>query len=447
MKRTLSLMFLILATLALSTGPCLADAGSDFQAAQDMLRAARYDEAIALFTSVLSTDDPDLAPPAQLGIAVAYQGKTMYSECIAALLLGIESYPEAGSVRREMRYRMGEVYGLMGDTAAAEDVYKAIAAEDPEDAPTANLRLAEVYLRQKKHAEAIQLLKKNIAAYPFAGNTLAESYFVLGRCYRESGDLQNAVNTYRSLIARFPEKTGPASLALGICYQEQRKYAEARAAFQSVVDSGDGAANEARLKIDEVLRASGKYTEDLAYLQKLYGDVPELRAHALTRQAEVYSECLGQGGSAVETLRRLMIEYPEDPLAVEAQRRIGRILLYNLRDYEVAEAELRDFMKKYPDDPTLMVVAYDLAFCDSLQKKYAEAAPLFMEATRLKEVGNYLATSLYRAADCYFRAGDFKNTKAISDRLIAEYPDESWTALAKQRFSHLTGEETSGGGQ
>lgn len=428
--------------------PSLADATADLSTGQDLMKAGNYDGAIALFSSVVASGDPALAPKGQLCIGIALQGKKSYPESIAALKLGIQTYPNADRARSEMLFRLGEVHGISGDTASAIEVYQSIAVQYPADAAKANLCLANVFFKEMKYAEAIDLLKKNISAQPDAGSSLYDLNTLLGRCYRESGDLQNAVDTYKKLATLFPEKADRAYLEMGICLQLQERYPDARAAFQNALDVGNGVSNEARLRIDEVFRAEKKYAEELEYLQTMYDEVPELRAQSLTRQAEVMSECLGgisQAKDAIEKLRQAIREFPEDPLAVEAQARIAKIQLYNLRDFAAAETGLREFMAKYPDDPSLIVIAHDLAFCLYLQKNHALAADLYVKASRMKEVGNYVAVCMYMAADSYMRAGDYLNAKVLADLLMSTYPNESWSRLADINYSNLTIPEKSGG--
>ncbi|HEY3414333.1 MAG TPA: tetratricopeptide repeat protein [Armatimonadota bacterium] len=482
---TLPLLFVCAAA-----APCLADASSDLKAGQDLMRAAKYDEAIVLFSSVVASGDSAFAPKGQLCIGIVLQEQKKYPESISALKLGAEKYPTAVGVRREMLYRLGEVYSLTGDTASAIAVYQSIAVQYPSDAANADYRLARTYLGMKKYTEAIDLLKRSIAAHPDAGNTLIESNSLLGQCYRESGDLKNAIALYQTLMAQYPAKadqfgcglgeclmasgkeyeskkqydlaiaqynsipafcsalSGQANVVAGICLQSQGKYAEARTAFQKAVDTENAVSNEARLRIDEVLRAEGKYTDEIAYLEKVYVDVPDLRAQSLTRQAEVLSECLGgmnNAKDAIEKLRRVIREFADEPLAVEAQARIAAIQLYNLRDFDASEAGLRGFMAKYPDDPTLIVVAYDLAFCSQLQKNYSVAADLFTDAFKLKEVGNYRAACLYRAAYCYEKAADLENARASAVILIASYPADPLAVLVKSAFADLLGPEGNGG--
>ncbi|HEY3412830.1 MAG TPA: tetratricopeptide repeat protein [Armatimonadota bacterium] len=437
-----------LAVIPILSLAALADPGSDLKAGQELMKDAKYDDAIVLFSAVVRSGDPALAPKGQLCIGIALQGKKLYPESISALKLGIQKYPDAERVRKEMLYRLGEVYGITGDSASAIAIYQSIAVQYPADAANADFRLARTYFGLKRYAEAIDLLKKSIAAHPDAGNTLSELNSLLGQCYRESGDYETAVAIYRALIAQFPASADKAYLAMGICLQFQGKYTEAREAFQTALEMGNGASNEARLRIDEVLRAEKDYAGELAWLQKMYDEVPELRADSLTRQAEVLSECLGgtsNASGAIGKLRQLIREFPDEPPAVEAQARIAAIQVHNLRDYAVAEPALRDFMTKYPDYPALMVVAHDLAYCSYDQKNYAAAATRFIDATKQKEVGNYAALCLYLAADCYMRTGDFQKAKAQADLLISKYPDESWAVLAKTDYAQLTGEGKPGG--
>ncbi|HEY3414329.1 MAG TPA: tetratricopeptide repeat protein [Armatimonadota bacterium] len=420
---TLPLLFVCAAA-----APCLADAGSDLKSGQDLMKAGKYDDAIVLFSAVVKTADPTLAPKGQLCIGIALQEKKSYAESITALKIGIQTYPNAERVRREMLYRLGEVYGITGDNAGAIETYQSIAAQYPADSANADLRLAHVFFEMKKYPEAIALLKIRIAAHPDAGNTLMELSFLLGQCYRENGDLKSAVDIYQSLGTQYPAKADRAFLELGICLQLQEQYADAQDAFQKSVDTGNGASNEARLRIDEVLRSEKKYQEEIAYLDKLYAEAPELRADALTRQAEVMSVCLAGMSdvkSAIEKLQQVIEEFPGSPLAVEAQARIAGIQVNNLKEFATAESGLRHFMVKYPDYPALIVVAHDLAFCSYFQKNYTTAAALFIDATKLKEIGNYIPVCLYMAADCYMRTRDYRNAKFYFDRLISKYPAES----------------------
>lgn len=56
-------------------------------------------------------------------------------------------------------------------------------------------------------------------------------------------------------------------------------------------------------------------------------------------------ECLQK---AIDTFKRIVIDYPYADKAEEAQYRVGRIYYKFLKDYELAEVELQRYLKMYP---------------------------------------------------------------------------------------------------
>ena len=237
----------------------------------------QYDLALQQFTTVLASS-PENAPRAQLLIGICYQVQKKYSEAIAALRKGIESFPTANGTVKEMKYRLGECYRESGRWDDGIALYKALAVDYPEDA--------------------------------------ARHKFDLGICYQGKGDYEQAITLYKEVSTGYPDspKAKEALLRVDECLRAQGNYDEELAYLQKLYDE------DAELRADAILRKAEvlderlrDYGQAVAELQRLVAEHPgsPLAVEAQARIAAVTLYGLRDIARARLLLQDFIAEHPE----------------------------------------------------------------------------------------------------------------------------------------
>lgn len=94
-------------------------------------------------------------------------------------------------------------------------IYQRIIRKYPgtEDAARAQLRIGNLYFRQKKYDQAIEACQKYIDNYPEEGpGRIAMIYLTIGDCYREMFNFDMAKKIYKKVVTEYPT-TSSAKLA------------------------------------------------------------------------------------------------------------------------------------------------------------------------------------------------------------------------------------------
>jgi TolA-binding protein len=137
-------------------------------------------------------------------------------------------------------------------------------------------------------------------------------------------DVLEEVKTMKSALAAGDPAIAELNFAAGQALLGLARLQEAKAAFQSVVDSHAGTDLEARAQVmcGETYFHQDQFREALRIFLKvdiLY-DAPRWQAAALLEAGKVY-ERLDQWADAAETYERLLSRFPHDPAAPEARQR------------------------------------------------------------------------------------------------------------------------------
>jgi tetratricopeptide (TPR) repeat protein len=100
---------------------------------------------------------------------------------------------------------------LAGKTAEAEEAYRKIKRETPQNVAVQQGRLNQLgysLLGQKKYAEALVILKLNAEMYPASSNV----YDSLGEAYMESGQKEEAIKNYRKSLELDPKNANATEM-------------------------------------------------------------------------------------------------------------------------------------------------------------------------------------------------------------------------------------------
>jgi serine/threonine-protein kinase len=143
-------------------------------------------------------------------------------EAIAMLRKAIEIHPsDAGA-----HYHLGRIFARTGRHEKAASVFRALVDLHPSDSLTRE-RLAGELAATGRPEQAITELRAVIAQRPTAG-----AYMAHGALLRSQGRLEEAAEAFQSVI---PGDTGPAWEGLAAVRLDQGRFADARAAIESLL--------------------------------------------------------------------------------------------------------------------------------------------------------------------------------------------------------------------
>jgi len=317
--------------------------------------------------------------------------------------------------------------------------------------------LAELYLAQRKYADAEPLFQRSLAikenalgpdnpAVAAALTSLAELYFEQGK-YAEAEPLyQRALHIDEKALGADDPGVASALNSLAGLYSEQGKYAEAESLYERSLairekllgpDHPEVAAALNNLSTLEQLE--GKYGEAEQHLQRALGiaekamkpDDPNV-ARGLVNLATLY-QAQGKYAEAVPLYQRaLSIDEkalgPEDPTLAGALSDFG-VLYFEEGKYGDAEPLFQraiqiDEKALGPDHPGLATILGALASVYSVQGRYADAFPLYQRALSIEEKAlgpdhPNVARELDSLATLYGRQGKYSEAEPLLQRSLA----------------------------
>ena len=153
------------------------------------------------------------------------------------------------------------LYADNGDVSRAVAIYEKLAQTNPK-AVLYQVRLADLYLRLERDAEALAAARKAIELEP----KNASAYFFAGRIYFELGQHEEAANAFQKVIefdAKFPD----AFYLLGLSEMRRGKTANGIAALQNAVAAAPGNFDYNK-ELGSALIGDAKYETAIAPLKK-----------------------------------------------------------------------------------------------------------------------------------------------------------------------------------
>ena len=161
-----------------------------------------------------------------LAAAECYEDKKDYSHAI-------EVYDKLTEKDRnsEYYYRKGVLYTKLNLLQKAKDEYsKAINAGQH---LKAYLNLAEIYIVEKNYEESIKLLNTVLTQY---GDVIVAEER-LAAIYKETGDIDKALETFNSIVEKLEGKTKALILKqIGLLYVDKKDFKNARDAFLKAIE-------------------------------------------------------------------------------------------------------------------------------------------------------------------------------------------------------------------
>ena len=228
----ISLLLLVLLTIALSMGACTSPAKAKAQylsRGEALLKEKKYQEATIEFRNALQLDER--LAGAHWGLAQAYEGLQRYQEAFGEMLKTAELDPN----NLDVRVKMGGYYLAGGKQSSAalgeaERLAKDVLQKDPKHIE-GHILMGSVLFAQNRHDEALAALNHAIQL----DTKRVESYLSLARFYVSSKETGKAEETFQ-LAIRVNGTSGLAHSEYGKFLAQASRPEAAEAEFQKAVE-------------------------------------------------------------------------------------------------------------------------------------------------------------------------------------------------------------------
>ena len=246
------------------------------------------------------------------------------------------------------------VYADLGDSTAAADLLKKLAAKNP--TPRSLQALAAAYEQMREYSLAAETLKRTLEMNPPNAVDLKHS---MAADLRKAQKFQEALSVYQDLVTEEPNDA-ESYLRMSNIYTQLRDFPKARAA-EDKARAIEPNNLEVRYNDVSILESEGKTPEAIQSLKEILDTTAkknysredrENRILLLERLSGLY-RMNDQTEQAVDALRQIG-ELDHDKDAVIAAEIVDTYRLG--KDFAKAQKESDAAMKKWPDDRTLRIV-------------------------------------------------------------------------------------------
>ena len=262
---------------------------------------------------------------------------------------------------------------------------------------------------------------------PFADRTL----YILASISFNRRKYGKAIQFWREMVDRFPSSPYAASALerIGDSYSKLGAYSDALSAYFQVAqyDPSEQLASEVTLKVYEAKYNLHKYPSLIDALRKYVKDNPDSKLVARTRFriAKLLFEREKYYQSMIE-LDRVIDEYPKSAEATEA-------LLLRVQVSQALESRseqlnsLRSLLMSENAGEYRLYAANELGALWMEELRYDSALYYY---NLLLDSRTYRESSILKIADIYDRLGQTKESIAMVELLVSEYPKSSYLADA-----------------
>lgn len=268
------------------------------------------------------------------------------------------------------------LYDLPDRRKESVGLYAALATKHPKDplAPQAMYMAAFAALGVGDYNAATGHAAAFLAAFPQNELAMDVSY-VAAEARLQLGQYAEAEKLYTQLLEKWPGDAPVWKVRRGLAVFLQKKHQETIAALAPVVAGlrDPALAAEANYLVGASHLELKQAPEGLKSLQASLAADPKWRQADETLLALAYAWSLsGKGDQAVQSVRKLIAEFPQSRVLDRAHFRLGEYL-YAANDLKEAAAEYERVVEKWPESPLVPAALYGLGWARLGQKLYAEA--------------------------------------------------------------------------
>lgn len=403
-------------------------------------RQKQYDRALPAYLEAAKSTEEPVASQGLYWAANAQLALSHSSEAADLFQKLATRYPNS-ELAKKAQARAGEaradVVNSITDPAQLAAALKTLPAA--ERGPAA-IRLARLYLQQKRYAEAaaplVDILKSNPPAPvgPEANYLLGVAYDGLGKDAQAEAALSSAIRSAADATWLSDAQSRLAWLYVSL-KQPDKAEAAANAALGGKLEAD--AQQQTRLALLQAYLDQKKWDQALDSSKALLqgNPPPDTVATVLFTQAWV-AEKRAMPEESLPLWERIAKEFPKSQYAADALLRVGDARM-KAEKWDEARDSYTALIANFPKSPLVFEARYKLGSTLYNSGKPAEAATEFDTVANDKASGEYAPESLYWAGVALDKAG--KKPEAIQrlTKLVAQYPTHARVANAKIRLAAL----------
>jgi tetratricopeptide (TPR) repeat protein len=320
---------------------------------------------------------PDAGRSAKLysALGYTYEQQKQYKQAI-------EAYRHAIELDRDnLDAIRGLAQNLMNDgqTDAALDQYKIIADANPEDAQT-YLRMAEIYRKQGKFDQALDSLKK---AETMVQDSIEVPYQI-ATVYQAQGRDEEAAQTLKQLLDKTEKADGNYTQGeksnravflerLGTIYREMGNNQSALDTFRKMLPLGDDNAVRGYQQIIDTYREAKQWPQATAAAKEAVQKLPNDRGLKMVLASQLADT--GQGDTAIEQVKALLKGNADDrEVYIALSQMYTRLKRWNEAEQAINKAEQ---LSTKPEDKMYAVFVKGSVY--EREKKYEQAEEAFKQ--------------------------------------------------------------------
>ncbi len=402
----------------------------------------QYAQAAEKYVAATELGEGDWATTAMLGAADALLASGQLEAAVTHYQHFLEEAPNSPAAP-QARVQLGIALARAGNhTQAARELEAAVAgAKDAPWLPEALMELAAART-QAGNPQAAVTTYLRVADEHADSPAAPEALFWAAEARYGQGSFAKAAELYQRLLAGYPgcDLRDEASYKLAWSLLKSNREDEALEYLLAAAESAGNPAmvSDARLQAAHILMRRKDYAQAATVLQ------PAARMDAAgVEQQPAVLLLLGQAylaeGRHVEAtaiFERLGAEYPQSPYVDRSRVALGRCYQLSGKTTE-AENILRPLLGS--TDPQLAADAhFEMGELRRAQKRFPEAATLYVAAATTTENTELAANALFLAGACYEQAGQQQDAIRCYVRLIGDDAGNTeWVGRARERLTAL----------
>jgi len=254
-----------------------------------------------------------------------------YKESLKTFYGILKDYPNETALVKNAEIYIAKCDYRMGEIQEALKKFQDLAIKYPRSkvAQEALMWLGDHYLEASDFDNAIVHYQRFISEFP-GSDRLDLIRYELGRAYQTKGEYDRAVNVFKLIDdTRNPELHAKAKLAIADIFSRDLDPDSSVETYQNIIDTSPKFKRDAYIKIAEVQKKAGNYTEAIsAYKNALESDVKSSEHSNAELQfliADVY-QLFNKNDQATDEYLKISYLYPKDvSWVIKAYLRTARI--------------------------------------------------------------------------------------------------------------------------
>lgn len=403
----------------------------------------QYPRAAEKYLAAEALAENQWSAPATLGAADALLASGQPEAAVAHYRRFLEKAPGSPTAP-QARVQLGIALARANNPAgAARELEAAVAAApDAPWLPRALMELASAQAQAGNPGAAVGTYLRVVDDYP-DGALAPEALFWAAEARYEQGSFAKSAELYQRLLDAYPasDLRDGASYKLAWSLLKSDRAEEALPHLLTAASSSENPAvvSDARLQAGYILMRKKDYPQATRVLE------PATRMHAAGVEQQqpavllLFGQALlaeGKPAEATPVLERVAAEYPQSPYVDRSRLTLGRC--YQLQGrLEEAESLLRPMLGS--TDRQLSADAhFELAEVRRTQKRFADAATLYLAAATTTDNSELAANALFVAGVSYEQAAQPQDAIRCYRRLLdGSGGNPEWVSRARQRLAEL----------